>query len=178
MFLTQTKLPQILTVMSLVFCLSFSIHGNAQEKLKPEAPSVRVEMTQDRMAQIISELTSEYQGPVNRIEFTFKNVPMALVSDEKNNRMRIIAPIISVENLNEELLQAAMVSNFHLALDARYAIGKGVLYAAYIHPLKELTDEQLKSAVKQVASLRLTFGTTFTSGQLNFGGRSPKEQDI
>ena len=71
-----------------------------------------------------------------------------------------------------------MVSNFHLALDARYAIAKGVLYAAYIHPLKELTEQQLQSAVIQVSTLRLTFGTTYTSGALTFGADNKNEEEI
>ncbi len=31
-----------------------------------------------------------------------------------------------------------MIANFHTALDARYAISDGVIYAAFIHPLSSL----------------------------------------
>ena len=81
-------------------------------------------------------------------------------------------------DLSDDHLRAAMVSNFHLALDARYAIGNGVLYATYIHPLRELTKDQLQSAVRQVSNLKTTFGSTYTSGELQYGGRNQQEQDI
>ena len=135
-------------------------------------------MTQSKMALIIAEMVGEYQGTENNLQFVHNEVVMALVSDAKNNRMRIIAPIMKVENLLDDHLKAAMVSNFHLALDARYAIGNGILYATYIHPLEELTEKQLQSAVRQVSNLKLTFGSTYTSGELQYGGRNQQEQDI
>lgn len=135
-------------------------------------------MTQKKMALIIADLVGEYQGTENNLQFVYNEVVMALISDADNNRMRIIAPVMEVSNLSDEHIRAAMVSNFHLALDARYAIGNGVLYATYIHPLKELTEQQLQSAVRQVSSLRSTFGSTYTSGELQYGGRNQKEQDI
>ena len=186
MFLTQVNLSaskanftkrRLMVV--LLLSLFVSVSSVAQEEnSNPPEKTYRVDMTQQAMAEIITELVGEYQGTPNNLQFIYNDVPMALVSDEGNNRMRLFAPITSVDNLSEELLQAAMVSNFHLALDARYAIGNGILYATYIHPLKELTKEQVQSAVRQVSSLRSTFGSTFTSGELLYGGRNPKEQEI
>ena len=135
-------------------------------------------MTQARMAEIVAKVAGEYEGSSNNIQFVFNEVPMALISDAASNRMRIIAPITEVNNLTDAHIKAAMVSNFHLALDARYAIGNGMMFAAYIHPMKELTDQQLENAISQVSTLRLTFGTKYTSGTLTFGGRNPEEQDI
>jgi len=182
MFLTQVNLSASkinLLMAVLLLSLFVSVSSVAQEEnSNPSEKTYRVDMTQQAMAEIITELVGEYQGTPNNLQFIYNDVPMALVSDEGNNRMRLFAPITSVDNLSEELLQAAMVSNFHLALDARYAIGNGILYATYIHPLKELTKEQVQSAVRQVSSLRSTFGSTFTSGELLYGGRNPKEQDI
>ena len=51
-------------------------------------------MTQSKMALIIAELVGEYQGTENNLQFVHNDVLMALISDAKNNRMRIIAPII------------------------------------------------------------------------------------
>lgn len=61
-------------------------------------------------------------------------------------------------------------ANFHSALDARYATSDGVLYAAFIHPLSPLTEAEVRSAVAQVASLVRSFGTTYSSGELAYGG--------
>jgi len=162
---------------ALVSLCSFSLFAQS-EPLNNEGIDSSEGMTQERMAEIINYVAGDIQGPINNIQFVFNEVPMALLSDPNNNRMRIIAPIVEVDKLTDTHLQAALVSNFHLALDARYAIAKGVLYAAYIHPLKELTEQQLESAVSQVSTLRSTFGTKYTSGALTFGGDNPKEEDI
>ena len=166
-----------MVLLALISLCSFSLFAQS-EPLNNEGIDSSEGMTQERMAEIINYVAGGIQGPINNIQFVFNEVPMALLSDPNNNRMRIIAPIVEVDKLTDAHLQAALVSNFHLALDARYAIAKGVLYAAYIHPLKELTEQQLESAVSQVSTLRLTFGTKYTSGALTFGGDNPKEEDI
>jgi len=90
--------------------------------------------------------------------------------------MRIVAPVIEATQLTEEQILSSMISNYHLALDARYAIGDGILYSVYIHPLAELTETQLVSAVRQVATLRNTFGNGYTSGELTFGVEAQEER--
>ena len=60
--------------------------------------------------------------------------------------MRLISPVIAdYEQAWSRLrLMLLLISNFHLALDARYAVSDGYLYAAFIHPLsRTLTPEQL-----------------------------------
>jgi hypothetical protein len=52
-----------------------------------------------------------------------------------------------------------------------YAVSEGVLYSAYIHPLSELSESQLTSAIEQVANLAITFGYEYTSGTLEYGGK-------
>lgn len=186
MLLTQiceTYKSSIVLVM-LMFGLWLPLSSFAQQaEVKPVEPNEQStspsgDMTQSQMAVIIGQLAGEYEGTENNIQFVYNDVVMALISDKAMNRMRIIAPITEVDNLTDSHIKAAMVSNFHLALDARYAIGNGILYATYIHPLKELTKGQLESAVRQVSSLRLTFGSTYSSGELRYGGRNPQEQDI
>lgn len=126
-------------------------------------------MNQDSMEKIIKDMALESRGEKGVVEFNFNNIRMYLISDVAHNRMRIIAPVEEYKNLTTEQLTAALAANFHRALDARYALSKGVLYSAYIHPLSELNDEQVKSAVKQVANLALSFGNEYTSGVLSYG---------
>jgi len=95
----------------------------------------------------------------------------ACISDELADRMRIIAPIKAVGEASPEETIAAMHANFHTALDARYAVSGGTIYAAFIHPLSPLTREQVLSAVRQVAAAHATFGTSYSSGGPAFGGR-------
>jgi len=127
-------------MIALLFGLCLSINCVAQEASPKSSESVPgVDMTQSQMAEIVTELVGEYEGAPNNLQFVYNDVQIALISDKDNNRMRLLAPIVSVNDLTDELLQASMVSNFHLALDARYAIGNGILYATYVHPLRELT---------------------------------------
>jgi len=61
-----------------------------------------------------------------------------------------------------------MEANFHTALDSKYAISNNILWSAFIHPLKELTERQLIDAVSQVYSAARTFGSSYSSGALSF----------
>lgn len=156
--------------------------STAAQTLEPEIPEQEQEpvasqpMTQAEMKRIISEIAEEVEGEANNLSFYYNGANLALLSDANANRMRIIAPVIEAKNMSEEQIVASLLSNYHLALDARYAIGNGVLYSVYIHPLKELTEDQLISAVRQVATLRNTFGTSYSSGELSFGLEAKEEK--
>ncbi len=161
----KNKLINIVILVSLLFSFSTTAFAEKQE------------MTLNQMEEIIKGLASKSEGEKGRVQFVFQNVQMYLISDPVRNRMRIIAPITTYNELDKTLIDAVMISNFSLALDARYAVRDGILFSAYIHPLKELTEEQIKSAVRQVSSLAVTFGTKFTSGEAAFGVE-PKEKPI
>ena len=53
------------------------------------------------------------------VEFTFDGGPMVCVSDQAADRMRIISPIKSTQDLRAEEVEATLVANFHSALDGR-----------------------------------------------------------
>ena len=146
----------------LVTCLFFSGCAKTGDEI----------MTQDEMENFVvgqAEVINQQKG---HVEFTYKNVKMALISDVKHDRMRIISAIAKYSTLSAEMKDAVMESNFHLAIDARYAVLDDVLYTAYIHPLSPLTEQELESALNQVSSLALTFGTTYTSGMLRFNSQA------
>ena len=91
--------------------------------------------------------------------------------------MRLVSPILPEDKLSPEHRTAVLRANFHTALDARYAVGNGVLFATFIHPLSSLTDRDLKSAIRQVSSLVRNFGTTYSSGELVFPGAAGAESE-
>ena len=97
------------------------------------------------------------------MQFIYNDVQMFLMMDVQHDRMRVIAPVADYSQLSREHLDAIMISNYHRALDARYAMSNGILYAAYIHPLSELSRVQVEYSVEQVANLAKTFGTAYTS---------------
>lgn len=100
--------------------------------------------------------------------FKYSGTKMALLSDENYNRMRIISPITKYSSLAPKIKDALMDSNFHLALDARYAVSEDTLYAAFLHPLSSLVTEDFESALKQVYNLAISFGKTYSSAQIEF----------
>ena len=100
--------------------------------------------------------------------FTYLGTKMILLSDETYDRMRIISAITTYSNLAPKIKDSLMHSNFHLALDARYAVSDDILYAAFIHPLSTLHRNDFSSALKQVYNLVASFGKTYSSGQLEF----------
>ncbi|GAA4279048.1 hypothetical protein JJQ60_07160 [Aquimarina mytili] len=133
-------------------------------------------MNNNALREIIHTKSDTLGGVSGNWKFIYKQIPMLCVTDETNNRMRIISPITESDNLDKDLLLDAMTANFHSALDVKYAISNGILWSVYIHPLKELTNEQVESAISQVYFAAKTFGTTFSSTQLLFGGRNNTEQ--
>jgi len=127
-------------------------------------------MTQEKMHSLVSTSinTQVLEEEKGYLLFKHLSVKMALLSDEVHDRMRIISPITKYSNLAPNIKDSLMHSNFHLALDARYAVSEDVLYACFIHPLSSLRQEDLESALKQVSNLASSFGKTYSSGQLDF----------
>ena len=126
-------------------------------------------MTRERLEALILASAQDIAGRAGALEFSYDGVSMACISDVSHDRMRIIAPIAAVGGLSARTLEVLLVANYHTSLDARYAISEGTVYAAYLHPLSDLTEAQLASALRQVSSLAKTFGSTFSSGELSFG---------
>lgn len=109
-------------------------------------------------------------------DFELDGVHMACFTDKRFDRMRLVAPILSADDMTDAQRGAVLEANFHTALDARYGTSDGVLYSAFIHPLSTLTQAQFDSALQQVAGLVDTFGTSYSSGALIFGvPRSDRE---
>ncbi|WP_298320800.1 hypothetical protein [uncultured Aquimarina sp.] len=133
-------------------------------------------MNNDTLGEIITRKADTLKGIPGNWQFVYKETPMLCITDAKNNRMRIIAPITESSNLDKDLLLDSMTANFHSALDVKYAISNGILWSAYVHPLKELSIEQVESAISQVYLAAKTFGTTFSSTELLFGAGALEEK--
>ena len=142
------------------------------------------DMNNDKLYEILKQQTDTITGISGNWKMLHKELPMICVTDQTNNRMRIIAPIIESNKLDKDLLLDSMTANFHSALDVKYAISNGILWSVFIHPLQELSTRQVESAISQVYYAAKTFGTTFSSTELLFGGsqleekESEKEQEV
>jgi hypothetical protein len=144
-------------------CAQFPLAG------APGPSDSRTAMTQDRMELLFSDEVDAIVGPPGAIQTQVDGINVYLISDIANDRMRIVAPVAMAEKLSPRVLDVLLRANFHSTLDARYAIADGVIYAAFLHPISSLSPELLKSALSQVLSLAKTFGSTFSSGELQFG---------
>jgi len=139
----------------------------------PASPQREV-MTPMRMVEILRAAADESKALPHMVMLKYKGIELRCIYDERHDRMRIIAPVAARADISDEQFEKAMEANFHTSLDARYALNKGILFAAFIHPLSPLTPAQIESALVQTATLTATFGKQYSSGSLTFqGGGKP-----
>lgn len=143
--------------------------NTAPEITEEITPNV-ILMTPDRMAELVTSFDEDAQVAANGIAFEVADREVLIVHDAARNRMRIMSPIAPSTLLDEELLMRMSQANFDAVLDVRYAVADNVLWSTFIHPLGSLQQDDFISAVAQVVTAAETFGTTFTSGAIVFGG--------
>ncbi|MFV2058901.1 MAG: hypothetical protein ACC707_20775, partial [Thiohalomonadales bacterium] len=95
--------------------------GNASTQ-KIQENVTHTEMTQKQMETIITDMAEMSQGRDGLVKFKYHGIPMAVISDVKHNRMRIISPIKTYTEVSSKQIDSMMEANFHTALDARYAV--------------------------------------------------------
>ncbi len=134
------------------------------------------DMNPDKLLKSIENYGESVESEGNLISFMYKGVNLYCVFDKNADRMRLVSPIVEVKNVPPEALIIALQANYHTVLDARYAIGDGIVYSAFIHPLSPLTEKELQSAIRQVSTAAHTFGDQYTSGELSFPGASQNQQ--
>jgi len=132
--------------------------------------------TNDTLEKVITRVADTVAGQSGNWQFAIKDRLFVCITDENNNRMRIVSPITELYNLTEKELLNSLVANFHTALDVKYAISDEVLWSVYIHPLKELQEAQFEDAILQVYNAAETFGTIYSSTNLSFPGNTQKKE--
>ena len=151
--------------------LLFSSVAQAQAQVQ----SVQVQSVQNRPEMTLTQLESilesagSVEGGDGQWQITLEGRDLIVLADVINNRMRIVAPIVSASEVSAEQVQNMLLANFHTALDARYALSNGTVVAVFIHPLASLDENYLRSALTQVATAANTFGTSYSSGEIGFG---------
>lgn len=128
-------------------------------------------MNNDDLEKIIYVVADSLRGNKGNWQFMIKDRILICITDEKNNRMRIISPIIEQKKLNYADMLKLMEANFHTVLDVKYAIADDLLWSVFIHPLKELDKDQILSAINQVFTAAATYGTSYSSTNLIFPDR-------
>jgi hypothetical protein len=144
--------------------------------LEEEAPAAPVEINPEvtavleQMDEVIKALDAKAMRTGNSWQFTLEERVMLVVTDTTAGRMRIITPIALIAELPEGAMARLMQANFDTALDARYAVAQDLVWGAFIHPLDTLTQRDFASGILQTHSIGETFGTTFSSGAISYGG--------
>jgi len=127
-------------------------------------------MNNQRLGELIQRIDESAQGQPGFWTFIVEGREVSVITDEKADRMRVIVPIAPANKVSSDRLIRMMQANFDSALDSRYSIAKGIVWAAFIHPLSALGDEEFLSGVGQSVNLALTYGESYSSGAITFGG--------
>ena len=115
-----------------------------------------------RLRNIVQRIDPNAELLPNGATFRVQNIPVTLVYDINADRMRLISPASSIDELDAEMLVRLMQANFDSALDSRYALAGGILWATYLHPLSTLSSDEFGSGLGQTINLVTTFGSTYT----------------
>lgn len=133
-------------------------------------PQAEPPMTYERLGKILFALDPETQPRGPGFQMTVADVPVVVVTDTNADRMRAMVPIRSAVDLSSDELTRMMQANFDTALDARYAIANGTVWATFLHPLSLLEKDQLISGLAQTVNIAKTYGTLYSSGGAQYGG--------
>lgn len=147
-------------ILMLLFILS-AVSASAQETEPP--------MTLSRMAEIVQALDTDAEPTPSGFHLSVDDVPILIVTDVLANRMRAMVPIRLADGMTQEEMQRVLQANFDTALDARYALANGRLWAVFIHPLRELEKDQFISGIAQTVNIATTYGTLYSGGAAQFG---------
>lgn len=135
-------------------------------------------MNNARLREVIARVDPQLTGADGAWRFSVNGVSVMVVTDEHADRMRIIIPIRKLEEISSAEMTRLMQANFDSALDARYAVARGTLWATYIHPLSALSDREFLLGLGQTVNIVRTYGHSYSSGLLIFGGGdSPELQE-
>ena len=110
----------------------------------------------------------EAQGDAGNWYIDDDGLSVQILADSGVGRMRIIIALTKVNEIDPSIYPRLMQANFESTLDVRYAISNGYIWSAFIHPLESLSNETLDSGYLQAVTAAQTFGTSYTSGVLNF----------
>jgi len=156
----------------LLACISL----NAWAENKADSNQSEGKMDNQRLEAIIQSMVEKHEGRAGYWQFTLDNYQVTVITDEDADRMRIIVPVAKMADIDHSTLRRLMQANFDSALDARYSVARGVLWSAYIHPLSVLSDHQFIDGLAQTVNLAATFGSTYSSGALIFGGGDSQQE--
>ena len=126
-------------------------------------------MTNPELGYFLGEYADITEGDNGFWRLQYKGRELLVVTDEGNNRMRIMTAVRPEWKVKKRHHLEMLKAQFHKLLDVKYAIYNGMLWSLFMHPLAQLTREQLPDALSQVYWAAENFGTSYNSSDLEFG---------
>jgi len=145
---------------------SFAQDDGEQKKEPGKEALASLAMIDDALKKIDKDIEREGNG----WQFKMGEHIVLIITDPIAGRMRIMIPIASTDALTQDVLLRIMQANFDSALDARYAVAQNLLWGTFIHSLNGLSEDEFLSGLLQTMNIVQTFGSSFSSGAIVFGG--------
>lgn len=134
-------------------------------------------MTTTAMGKLLDSYLTDLEGQPGFWRGMRGETPVFVFSNDEHDRMRIMAPVGVVEELDPDLLHILLQANYDRALDARYAMRGKELWAVVVHPLATLATDDLPSLFEQVVTLVKNTGSTFASTEQVFNSFPQDDED-
>ena len=151
---------------------------------KLRAPDVRVgqyarsnPMTTSAIGRLLDSYLTELEGEDGFWRGVREDVQVFVLSDDSHDRMRIMAPIGELKELETDVLQQLLEANYDRALDAKYALRGKEVWSVSVHPLATLAPDDFASFIDQVVRLVKNTGSSYASSDLVFGAGHPGDPD-
>ncbi|MFN8587229.1 MAG: hypothetical protein U0704_05450 [Candidatus Eisenbacteria bacterium] len=125
-------------------------------------------MTTQALGKLLDSYLHDFEGQPGFWRGSRQEVPVFVFSDDEHDRLRMMAPIGIVEELDSDLLHVLLQANYDRALDARYAMNGNELWSVVVHPLATLATDDLPNLFDQLVTLVKNTGSTFASTELVF----------
>lgn len=169
------KIITLTLALSLIGMVQGSVAGDENPQDDTQQRIIPQTMNNDRLQAIIQRIDPEFTGTTGHWQIRVADIGIRIITDARADRMRIIIPIRKADGLSPEEMYRILQANFDSALDARYAIGKGVLWSTFIHPLSSLDNENFLSGLGQTINIVTSYGKSYSSGAFTFGGGDSNE---
>ena len=135
------------------------------------------DMTSAAIAKILDSYLTDIEGQPGFWRGIRDDVQIFVLSDDDHDRMRIMAPIGELQELQTDVLQLLLQANYDRALDAKYAMRGRELWSVSVHPLATLAPDDFASFIDQVVKLVKNTGSTYASSDLMFGGNGVESDE-
>ena len=134
-------------------------------------------MTSSAIGKLLDSYLSELEGEDGFWRGVREEVQIFVLSDDSHDRMRIMAPIGELKDLDAKVLQLLLEANYDRALDAKYALRGKEVWSVSVHPLATLAPDDFASFLDQVVRLVKNTGSSYASSDLVFGGGNGDDED-